>query len=134
MESWREVWRTGFSPQLSLAELQAMEKALETDDPRLLQGATTSPPPLECVRDWPVEAACVIGFCGWQGDGLDTVAEVEEFFAQRCFAADKFVGEPASCRHFLNWADDTPRNEMRAELLPEVKRSIELLAVDGSAA
>ncbi len=47
-----------------------------SDDPRLTQGSTTTPP-LMCVQDWPVEAACVLGFCGWQGDGLETVAEVE---------------------------------------------------------
>ena len=124
MESWRKVWREGVAPQLSPAGLDALRRALVNDDPRLLQGATTSPPPLECVRDWPVEAACVLGFCGWQGEGLETVAEVEEFFARSCFETDQRLGEPAACRWFLNWFDDTPRHEVRAQLLAEVNRTL----------
>ena len=112
------------APQLSTAGLEALQKALQGDDERLLQGATTSPPPLQCVRDWAVEGACVIGYCGWQGDGLETVSEVEEFFAQVCFEVDKALGEPAACRWFLNWFDDTPRAEVRGLLLSEVNRTL----------
>ncbi len=122
MEAWRKVWREGVAPQLSTAGLEALRLALTTDDPRLLQGATTTPPPLQCVQEWAVEAACAVGFCGWQGDGLETVAEVEEFFARVCFEADQALGEPASCRWFLNWFDETPREEMRRLLLAEVGR------------
>ena len=81
MESWRHVWREGFVPSLTTAELIALRDALRVDDPRLTQGSTTTPPPLMCVEDWPVEAACALGFCGWQGDELKTVGEVERFFA-----------------------------------------------------
>ena len=70
--------------------------ALTGDDPRLTQGSTTTPPPLMCVQDWPVEAACALGYCGWQGDELETVGEVEEFFARMCFEADQRLGEPAA--------------------------------------
>lgn len=119
-ESWRKVWREGLVPHLSTASLEALRKGLTGDDPQLLQGATTTPPPLQCVQDWPVEAACALGYCGWQGEGLDTVAEVEEFFARACFEADQRLGEPAACRWFLNWYDDTPRDEMRRLLLEEV--------------
>jgi hypothetical protein len=122
MESWRKVWREGVSPLLSTASLEALGQALTSDDARLIQGATTTPPPLQCVQDWPVEAACALGFCGWQGDGLETVAEVEEFFARMCFEIDQRLGEPAACRWFLNWFDETPRDEMRELLLAEVHR------------
>jgi hypothetical protein len=124
MESWRKVWRDGLAPHFSTAGIEALRRALATDDPRLVQGATTVPPPLLCVHDWPVEAACVLGFCGWQGDGLQTVAEVEEYFARLCFEADKAMGEPAACRWFLNWFDDCPRTEARRELLAEVNRNL----------
>jgi hypothetical protein len=124
MESWRKVWREGIAPQLSLAALEALRRALLNDDARLLQRATTTPPPLQCVQDWPVEAACALGFCGWQGEGRETVAEVEEFFARACFEADQRLGEPAACRYFLNWYDETPRAEMRRLLLAEVNRSL----------
>jgi hypothetical protein len=97
-----------------------LRQALVSDDTRLLQGATTTPPPLQCVQDWPVEAACALGYCGWQGEGLETVAEVEEFFARMCFEIDHRLGEPAACRWFLNWFDETPREEMRQQLLAEV--------------
>ena len=125
MESWRTVWREGFAPVLSRKGLGALCEALRVDDPRLTQGSTTTPPPLMCVQDWPVEAACALGFCGWQGERLFTVGEVEEYFARSCFHADQRLGEPAACRWFLNWFDDTPRDEMREELLGEVERAIE---------
>jgi hypothetical protein len=125
MESWRTVWRDGFSPALSLKGLEALRDALEANDPRLLQGSTTAPPPLMCVQDWPIEATCALGYCGWQGEHLHTVGEVEEYFARCCFEADQRLGEAAACRWFLNWFDDTPREEMRQELLGEVERAIE---------
>jgi hypothetical protein len=124
MESWRKVWREGLAPLLSTAGLESLKQALEQDDPRLQQGATTTPPPLQCVQDWPVEGACAIGFCGWQGDGLETVGDVEEFFARTCFEIDQRVGEPAGCRWFLNWFDETPRDEMRRLLVAEVNRTL----------
>jgi hypothetical protein len=124
MESWRQVWRDGFVPVISTTGLESLRDALQGDDPRLTQGSTTTPPPLMCVQDWPVEAACALGFCGWQGDDLETVGQVEEFFARACFEADQRLGEPAACRWFLNWFDDTPRDDMRRELLAEVERAL----------
>jgi hypothetical protein len=121
MESWKHVFRRGIAPFLPTRGLQALSLALATNDKRVLQSATTSPPPLACVSDWTVEAACPIGFCGWQnGEGLNTVVEVEQFFGNVCFMADQAIGEPAACRHFVNWADDTPRQEMFDALLVEV--------------
>jgi hypothetical protein len=74
------------------------------------------------MQNWPVQNACALAFCGWQGEGLETVAEVEEFFARVCFEIDERLGEPAACRWFLNWFDDSPRGEMRTQLLSEVRR------------
>jgi hypothetical protein len=124
MDIWQKVWRDGLAPQLSTAGLTALRQALQRDDPRLVQGATTVPPPLECLRDFPVEATCPTGFCGWHGAGLQTVSEVEEFFARVCHAADNRLGEPAAMRYFLNWWDDTPRAEARRLLLAEVSRAL----------
>ena len=134
MESWRKVWRDGFAPVLSTAGLQELRKGLVRDDARLTQGATTTPPPLQCVLDWPVEGACALGYCAWQGDGLESVGEVEEFFARACFEADQRLGEPAACRWFLNWYDDTPREEMRTLLLGEVNRTLAERFTSGDAA
>lgn len=124
MESWRKVWRDGLAPVLSTAGLKALRKALAKDDGRLTQGSTTTPPPLQCVLDWPCEGACVVGYAGWQGDGLETVGEVEEYFARCCFEADNRLGEPAAVRYFLNWFDDAPRDDARRLLLAEVDRSL----------
>ncbi len=124
LAAWQRVWRAGAS-LLPTAGLEALAVALETDDPRLLQGATTSPPPLRVVEDWDVEAACLVGFCHWQdGTGKTTVHDVEEMFAKWAFAVDQVLGEPAGCRWFLQWADETPRDQMRAALLPEIRREL----------
>ena len=128
-ERWRageKCGGKGWSRCCRWRGLEALRQGLAKDDGRLLQGATTTPPPLQCVQDWPVEAACALGYCGWVGDGLETVAEVEEFFARMCFEIDQRLGEPAGCRWFLNWFDETPRDEMRAQLLAEVERGLAL--------
>jgi hypothetical protein len=124
IETWRSVWRDGFAPGISTTALIALRDALQKDDPRVLQGATTSPPPIMVVQDWDVEAACPISYCGWIGESLETVGQVEEYFARSCFEADQRIGEPAGCRWFLNHVDDTPRPEMIRELLAEVQREL----------
>jgi hypothetical protein len=98
MTAWQKVFREAIAPQLSTRALLALKKALAVDDPALIQGATTEPPPLSAVRDWPVEAACAVAFAGWQGEGLATVGEVEDFFARICFGADSGPTRPSVSR------------------------------------
>lgn len=124
MEPWQLVWREGFAPQMTERQLDALKEALVNDDPRLIQGATSSPPPLMCVQDWPCEGACAVSLLGWLGLGLETVGQVEEFFAKACYEADRRLGEPAACRHFLNWFDDTARQVVRRNLLAEVETAL----------
>lgn len=124
MESWRKVWRDALSPLLSLNALEALKSGLEDDDKSLCQGNTTYPLPGMYSNDWPVEAACAISYCGWKGEDLNTVGEVEEYFARMCFEIDQKLGEPAGCRYFINWYDDTPRKEVFDNLLEEVNLSI----------
>jgi hypothetical protein len=124
MESWRKVWREGLASQVSTRGLLALKRGLTGDDPRLTQGATSVPPPLESVLDWPIEGACVLGYGAWQGDGLETVGEIESLFAEACFEADRRLGEPAAVRYFLAWYDDVPRDEMRRQMLSEVAREL----------
>ncbi len=124
MEAWRSVWRAG-APLLPTKGLEALAVALQEDSPKLLQGATTKPPPLMSVQDWDVEAACLVGYCHWKdGTGKNTVHDVEEGFAKWCYAVDQEINEPAGCRWLLNWFDDTPRDQMRSALLPEVRREL----------
>ena len=98
MESWRKVFREGLAPLLNDAELEALRVGLQKDDPRLGQGFTVTPPPLHCVEDRSPEGACLIGYAGWKGRDLQTVGEVEEFFARMCFEIDMRLGDPAVCR------------------------------------
>jgi hypothetical protein len=124
--AWQFVWRKGICPQLTDAGLQALKTALETDDPRLLQGSTTSPPPLQCVSGWPVTGCCPLCWALLDGEppGSITVARLEERFAQACYTADMILGEPAAVRYWLNWVDETPRPQMLTELLAEVEREL----------
>jgi hypothetical protein len=89
-----------------------------------MQGAVSSPPPLEALRHCAVKGCCAISFCGWQGEGRRSVGQVEEYFHRLCDAVDVAFQEPAACRYFLNWFDDTPRADMRRELLAEVARAL----------
>lgn len=120
----RRVWDEGFASLLGTPGLRALRDALRADDPRLSQGSTTTPPTLVCVADWPVEAACLLGFCGWRGDNLERVGEVERFFNDLCREADERLGEVAGCRHLLNFWDDTPRAEAVAAMLPLVEAEL----------
>lgn len=122
MESWRAAWRKGFAPLLPGEGLERLRDRLMANDLRLLRGATTSPPPLACVQDWPVEACCPIGTCFW--DDGSTVASINEEFAQACYKADQELGEPAASRYLLNAWDEGDISH--SDLLGEVERELNL--------
>jgi hypothetical protein len=124
MESWRKVWRDGLVPQMSTSHLRALQRGLARDDARLVQGATSAPPPVEHVLDWPIEGACVVGYGAWQSGAVATVGELDGWFAESCLETDRRLGEPAAVRYFLNWYDDVPRDEMRRELLAEIQHEL----------
>jgi hypothetical protein len=69
-------------------------------------------------QDAVCEGGCAVSFpsivCGVKPAA--TVSEVEEQFADACFAADRALGEPAACRHFLNWFDDADRADALSTL------------------
>ena len=128
-EMWRKVFREGFLPSLKTEHLVALREVLASDDPRLIQGATTSPPPLQCVQDWPAEAGCLIGFCGIienGGFGEATVGQAEEWFFQAATQIDSRMGETAAIRWLTNWWDETDRMTAINEILPEIDRAIAL--------
>jgi hypothetical protein len=129
LQAWQRVWRDGIVPQLTTKGLQGLQKALEQDNPRLITGATTSPPPLQCMANEPVEACCPLSFALLDGKQpyAVSVGPLEERFAMACLEACELLGEPASIRYFLNWIDETPRQQMRQELLVEVKVALTLL-------
>ncbi len=124
IEIWRKVFRQAIAPSLSTRALQALHDGVESKDERLVRGMTTVPPPLPSVQDWPVESACALGYCGWIGEGLPTVGEVDEFFARLCFEIDNKLGEPSGCRWWLNFWDEAPWEEVHRETLIETKRAL----------
>jgi hypothetical protein len=108
---------------LTDAELQALRRGLASDNPALLQGMMTLPPPLECVHDWQVEGADLTAYPAWRGRGLVTVKEVEEAAWALCSAIDARLGEGAA-KELLAWYDATPRADVLALLLGEVEREM----------
>lgn len=125
MKSWQKAWRA-LVDKLSTPELKALERALVDNDPRLIQGATTLPPPLEAVGNWPCEGACLLGYMGWQGKNhCRQIRDVERYFVWRCQMIDHALGEPAACKYLLNWWDETPREQAFAGLLEEVELALQ---------
>jgi hypothetical protein len=120
MNSWQRSWRMGLAPLLTPAGLAALRAALETDDPRLVQGTTTEPLPIALFADAAVEGACAVGFSLWQGQSLVHVGALHQAFRRLCASADDLLDEPLGTIAFLNWFDETPRAEMRRALLAEV--------------
>jgi hypothetical protein len=104
LQAWQRVFRQGIVPQLTVAGLEGLKRALEEDRPSLITGATTSPPPLYCVQDWPVEACCPLCMALAEDEPLTaiSVGTMEQRFAAACFRADQLCGEPGAIRWFLN--------------------------------
>lgn len=67
-----------------------------------------------------VEEACFIGYAGWQGEGLQSVVEVVDFFDRLCDRIGHKLGDYCGAGRFLDWFDKTPRQEMRYEMIKEV--------------
>ena len=122
---WRRVWRIGLAPFISREGLLALETALATDDHRLLQGVTCAPPLLDAWSNRAICAACALGWTGWHGEGLRSIGAVADYFHRLCDDADAALNEPGVCRFFLNWYDETPRAEMRRQLLGEVRLELQ---------
>ena len=126
MDSWRQVFRIGIAPSLPRTQLETLRKGLLEDDPRLIQGATTTPSPLACVAFWKADGACALGY-GFafedapdQGNSDKTVAEVEYVFSHICQVTDELLHEPGGIGYFIGFFDNTPRDKMRKLLLEEV--------------
>lgn len=132
LETWRRVLRKGILLGVGAPALTALMNALDNDDPRIIQGATTDPLPLIAVESWDCKGACALGFIA-MAEGKRSVGEVELRFAKLCQDGDFFLGSTMTAgtavggevRPFLNWFDITPRAEMRRELAAEVKLELD---------
>lgn len=132
IEAWRKVWRDGILPAVMErvgrfrrdVGLLALANALRTDDSRLLQGATTSPPPLAAVADWMCEGCdpVVLMHTAANGGKIEAtmVGLAEKVFAITMARADELLGGDRLSAAFSNWWDDTPRHVARGALLAEI--------------
>lgn len=139
-EGWRRAWRTMVGCRAAWPgareALGRLSVALSAGDGRLVAGATTVPPPLMCVQDWPVEKADAVAWLGLDrplptaeefaagAAGAPTVGEVEEGFARLCSECDAAMGVPAACRAFLNWFDSGRPGNVWPALLAEVQYNL----------
>lgn len=123
---WQHAVRHGLFPILDNAALHTLRRALASDDRRLVQGTCTIPPPMPYFADLDCEGADPIGFVGWQAEGLQTVGEVESYWARVCAEMDARLGEPGGCGHLITWLDDTPRDVAFPALLAEVETALAL--------
>jgi hypothetical protein len=146
MESWKEAWRFGIGPALSVAGLEALRNALAEDDRRLMQGQFVYPPvrpmrrrtngAFSFSRGRQVTGGCAVILAGWLGDGITDARELHDYFETVCLSADLALADGHGMRleqgktgpsfHFIEWFDNTPRARMRVELLPEVERELRL--------
>lgn len=120
LQRWQRVFRLGIAPAIPTAALIELRAALAADDPKIIQGAVTSPAPLDSLRSVAVHGSDVIGFAAMVGFGLRTVGEVVAHYHAVCEAADVSLRESHACRWFLVWYDETPRDAMRAALMAEI--------------
>lgn len=131
-EKWRRVWRA-LAPTLLDEALTALQEVLETDSPRLLQGQTCRGEPLPdgggAFRpDVEVTWGCPLALCavaeGRASGRRVTVAEVQDWIAHVARDVERVINEDFVIRRLLVWIDETPRAQMRAELLEEVLREL----------
>jgi hypothetical protein len=134
-EPWRSIWRNGIAPSLHQRHLEALRRGLESNDSALIHKQSFEPIPLPCIKDFPVHAACALGYPGWKGDRLETVGEAEEFFSRVIHETEERLGEVGAVDLFLRWWDYGQveaggvcvhsQTERRRLLLEEVELALE---------
>ena len=115
--------REGVFPELSTAGLEALRRALVTNNPALIQGKTTQ-------GEGSDFRACFIGFARWQGDSLPPNSDVvERDFAKKCLSIEdrlkckKDFGDRLLAE-FMAWYDSESRQEVFKALLLEVRQEL----------
>ncbi len=128
MELWRHAWRNGIQPLLSRPALLALAEGLRHEDPRICQRITVVPAPGPWNSEWPIEACCPIGYCGWK-TGMHTPAGIEGFFEAIARNADEKLSGITetgwkTITPFLDWFDSGERTLVMEELLAEVEQNL----------
>jgi hypothetical protein len=122
---WQVAWRDGVAPLLSTAGLEALRSALLHDSPAVIQGETAAFPDGADPDHSPPAATCPLGYAGWKGELLDTVAAVEAWWLRLYDAAERrLLGGPAGVWELLDFIDESPRPVVRRGLMREVGREL----------
>ena len=112
MEKWQRALRKGLLPLLSDKALEVLVKALETNDPDLIQGETIVSFGIpEFMTTEPV-GACLIAYAGWKGEGLQeigvddksgkTLISIDERY-YRPSEVDLLLGDSTKAKQKLGW-------------------------------
>lgn len=122
LPDWQRVLRAGIWPQLTDEMLSVLRTALETDDERLIQGATVTPlVPTSPIVSKPCTGACLMAYPLWLTAGvLEETFYVECAHGEMVMACDRLTGHHADARHVMNHWDNLPRVQARAEFLAEL--------------
>jgi hypothetical protein len=119
LKPWQKAFREEIAPHLSEKTLAVLRKGLDEDDPRLVQGTTVSPHPSGPIgsrgRTTPPTGACALGYCGWQGEGLNSVGDVWDFFGKFRNEVDDYA-----LNDFVSFFDSNERHMVFAALSSEI--------------
>lgn len=133
---WRRAWEECIAPLLSTRALVALRDGLRANDARLITNRIVSPTRNDRTTPMAPLGACPIGYCGWQGEGLTTCEEVENFFGDLTFRAAALATERNSdvfVSDFVIWWDVTPREFSVPALLWVVEVTLAARNIGGAA-
>lgn len=141
-EPWRDAFRRGVAPALGRRRLEALARALESDDPRLCQEVTVVPSPASIRAGGSGSAdlsvaplsACAVGLAAWDADRLATVGDVTDAFEAVAAVTERLTGDRSALSHFLRFWDETPRRELFPLVLAEARLWLSSLPAEGGAA
>lgn len=132
LAAWQIVLRHGMFPQWTDVDLANLLSAVESNDPRLIQGHQSDPLPMTANLPKPVCGACMVSYVGWMrfdDRSAATVGDLDTFTFQAFMRSEILLGELSikvdgrlpGWMPFLEWFDDLPREEVFRQLSQEIR-------------
>lgn len=124
MEQWRRYFRHGIAPLVENAQLEYVLGILKSDSEKMCQGDTVILRKVIAESgltyyhgDLPPVSGCFVSLIHMSDEKL-TANEVDAKFGP--FLCRVGLNHGLSS-HFINWFDDSPREEVRRELIAEIE-------------